>query len=408
MERKRKLFWIVVLYLSQGFPFGVITFQLPFYFRTHGLSLDFIGLLALLQLPWSLKMIWAPLVDRYGQRKHWVAAMQGVMAFFFFLLPTQDAASPTPLLFLALIALPFASATADIAIDAYTIEILKKDEVASANAARMISWKIAYVFATGIVGTVASRFGWNWAYIFCGFFLVWLIPITLAAPDSRLEIAPSETRTTASFFSSRFWLEGYGTLMGRSGILLVLLFVLTYKLGSATIGPMISPFWHDRHFSPQETGWVSGAVGSLESIAAPLVAAWFISKLRLFHALWVFAFLQMAPALLYAAVAHWDLGRPAIYAASLSQSFDLSLANVAFASFLMMICDKKYAATQYAMLTCLFALTRSVAGGLGGFAAQRMGYAPFFLAAFFLGFVSFLFLPAVRRWIDAASKPPAP
>jgi PAT family beta-lactamase induction signal transducer AmpG len=253
---------------------------------------------------------------------------------------------------------------------------------------------------------VATLYGWSAAFVFSGVFLFLLVPLTLFAPSSRSALPAVEPAKPAPVLSSRFWFEGYRTLIERPGILWVLLFVLTYKLGTATSGSMILPFWADRHYTPAETGIVSGAVGALESIAAPLAAAWFISRVRLFNALWIFAILQILPGLVYGAVAHWDLGRPAMYAASLSQSFDLSLANLAFTSFLMMICDKKYAATQYAFLSCIFALTRSLAGWMGGITAGAWGFAPFFLFTFFLGFVAFAFLPWVKRWIETTKASP--
>jgi MFS transporter, PAT family, beta-lactamase induction signal transducer AmpG len=401
VSRRLKIFWVVVLYLSQGFPFGVITFQLPVYFRQNGVSLADIGFLSLLTLPWSLKIGWAPIVDRYGQRKHWIAAMQIVMAILLFQIPFFDVARASTSLFVLILAICFASATADIAIDAYAIEILEKEDLASwGNAARINSWKAAYMLATGAVGVVASKFNWTVAFYCAGIFLLILLPVTLFAPSStQKRPVDSAAEPKPEFFSKKFWLEGYVSLLKRPGILAVLLFILLYKLGSSTIAPMIRPFWVDRGYDTSEIGLVSGTLGTAESFVAPLVAAWLITRVRLFNAIWIFGILQVAPALLYAAVAHWDLGRPFMYAASLSESFDLSLAQVAFTGFLAIVCEKKYAATQYAFLSCVFAFTRSVAGWVGSFGAKSWGYEYFFTFTFFLGFVAFLFLPAVKRWI---------
>jgi PAT family beta-lactamase induction signal transducer AmpG len=399
MERNKKLFWVVVLYLSQGFPFGVITATLPVYFRKHGFSLESIGFLTILTLPWSLKFLWAPVVDRHFQRKQWIVAMQIVMAAILFSLPTVSTEALTDQLRWLLLGLSFASATADIAIDAYFIEILGRDEIPSGNAVRIISWKGAYMFATGVVGFAATRLGWGVAFSGCALFLLGLVPLTLAAPPPLPEI-PGEKAAAPS--SS--WLEGYASFFRRGGIVFILLFILTYKLGTSTAAPMIRPFWIDRGYSEAETLLVTGTVGTIESFIAPLAAAWVITRIGLFHSIWVFGLLQVIPMVLYGAIGLWDLGRPWIYAASLSESFDLSLAQVAFTSFLTLICDKRHAATQYAFLTSIFGLTRAVAGWSGSFGAQSWGYPPFFLLAFALGLVSFLFLPWVRRWTDGAGR----
>lgn len=399
MDRKKKLFWIIILYLSQGFPFGVITATVPVYFRQHGFSLENIGFLTILTLPWSLKFLWAPLVDRYFERKQWIVAMQLMMAALLLSLPHVSTVILTAELRWLLLGLSFASATADIAIDAYFIEILTKDEIPSANATRIISWKGAYMVSTGIIGFFATKLGWSVAFYASSFFLLLLVPITLAAPSPTPFIEPREPRPA----SSSAWMEGYAAFFKRNGILFILLFVLTYKLGSSLAAPMIRPFWIDHGYSPGETLFVTGTIGTIESFIAPLIAAWVIMRVGLFHALWMFAILQMAPIILYGAVDLFDLGRPWIYAASLSESFDLSLAQVAFTSFLTMVCDKRHAATQYAFLTSVFGLTRAVAGWAGSFGAASWGYPPFFAFAFLLGFICFLFLPWVRKWIDNRS-----
>jgi MFS transporter, PAT family, beta-lactamase induction signal transducer AmpG len=405
VNRRTKLFWIFILYLTQGFPFVLVVSQFPVYFRKHGLSLTDIGFMALLTLPWSLKIAWAPLVDEFGERKHWVAAMQFVLAVICVVLPTLDPSHPTVALWLLLIAFAFASATADIAIDTYSIEILSKEEVSTwGNAARLYSWKFGAMLATGAVGWIASASGWFMAFAASASFLFCLIPITLLAPSPKLVMAASDRKEQAPLLSKKFWLEGYAALFQRPGILFVLLFVLTYKLGSATIAPMIGPFWSDQGYSAKEIGLVTGTLGTAETFIAPLIAAWLISRIKLFNALWVFGLLQMAPALLYAVVAHFGFGRPVIYAASLAQSFDISLAQFAFTGFMMYVVDKKHAATQYALLSCVFAFTRSSSGWLGSFGAESWGYAPFFVLTFFLGFVAFIFLPWVKRWLAQSGQ----
>lgn len=404
MHLRKKLFWIVVLYLSQGFPFGLITSQLPVYFRQHGLSLETIGLMTLVTLPWSLKIGWAPIVDRYGERKHWIVAMQVVLAGLAFLLPTLDPTQTSGLLWIVLIGMSFASATADIAIDAYSIEILDKSEIGPGNAARIMSWKLAYMASTGLIGTIATLVNWHVAFYAAAAIFLILIPLTLLAPKPLQETLPESAAPLSSPFSSEFWLAGYLGLLKRPGVLFVLFFVLTFKLGSSAIGPMIRPFWVDRGYTAAEIGLVTGTIGTAESFLAPIVAAFLIARLRLFHTLWIFGVLQVAPSVMYSAVSHFDLGRFPMYAASLTESFDLSLAQVAFTSFLMMVCEKKHAATQYAFLSCVFGFTRSVVGFLGSFGATQWGYSKFFLFTFFLGFVSFMFLPWVKRWIQIEER----
>src|SRR6266404_3589896 len=120
MNLRRKLSWIGVLYFAEGFPFGIFLDNLPVYFRTHGVSLTQIGWMNFLRAPWALKVLWSPLVDRFGTRQRWIIACQMAMAVALAVVPLFDATQPTLGLWIVLMMLTTASATQDIAVDAYT------------------------------------------------------------------------------------------------------------------------------------------------------------------------------------------------------------------------------------------------------------------------------------------------
>jgi PAT family beta-lactamase induction signal transducer AmpG len=187
----------------------------------------------------------------------------------------------------------------------------------------------------------------------------------------------------------------------------VLLFVLLYKLGDASMGPMVKPFWLDRGLSIEEIGFVSTTLGVVASVAGALAGGLFASRYGIFHALWVLGLLQAMSNLGYAAVAAIPFGRSAIYGASLVESFTGGLGTAAFLAFLMHVCDREHAATQYALLSAIFGLTRSVAGGVSGFGVSQFGYAPYFLFTFALSFPAFAVLPWVRIWIHDRPPPAA-
>jgi PAT family beta-lactamase induction signal transducer AmpG len=163
--------------------------------------------------------------------------------------------------------------------------------------------------------------------------------------------------------ASQFW-----RFVSRPGSIAVFLFVLTFRLDIMFIGSMIKPFWVDRGMTPEEIGMVSTIVGAgLVSLGAVLGGI-ITTRIGIFHALWSMGLAQAFPSLAYAAVAYWNLGRPWLYAASCLESLGIGLCTAAFLSFLMRICDKDQAATQYALLTALYGLTRFL-GGWSGMAA---------------------------------------
>jgi PAT family beta-lactamase induction signal transducer AmpG len=207
-------------------------------------------------------------------------------------------------------------------------------------------------------------------------------------------------------------------LLRRPAILPVLLFILVFKLPDAAMGFMVKPFWVDAGFSAAQIGLVSVNIGLGLSIAGGVVGGWITDRIGIFRALWILGLAQAASNLGYwLAASVLPLAAPGtpvpvghmaiLYAASAVESFTGGLGTAAFLAFLMAIVRKENAATEYALLSSVFALSRSVAGWLGGLGAQSMGYADWFLLTFFLAAPAYLLLPWVRRMLtrSAAGEP---
>ncbi len=397
MRTRSKLWWVALLYFAEGFPFGIAIDNLPVYFRVHGVSLADIGLLSLLGAPWTLKVLWAPLVDRYGERRHWMAAALGCMALLLAVLPLLDPATPGFWTWSLLLLFTTASATQDIAIDAYTIGLLRSGEEGVANGVRVSAYRAALVVGGGGLVVVAGTMGWPTVFRVAA---VILLVLAVAALRSPALPVPDPRVRGAGLAPLRAWLH-------RPGALAVLLFVLVYKLGDAAMAPMVKPFWLDRGLTVEEIGLVSTSVGVGASLVGAMLGGWYTSRRGIFRALWVLGLAQAASNLGYAAVAGLDGGRASIYAASLLESFTGGLGTAAFLSLLMHVCDKERAATEYALLSALFGLTRSLAGAASGFAAARLGYADFFALTFVLALPAYALLPGIRPWIRDESPPAA-
>ena len=164
MKLNQKLFLVSLLYFAEGFPFGIIEQTLPIYFRIHGMSLANLGLLSLVSLPYALKFIWAPAVDFIGARRHWIGIAQLIMAGSIFTLLPLDPSQPDFMLWLAIATLSIFSATQDIAIDAYTIELLKPSEMGIANGFRQAAYRGALVVAGGVFIALGGWLGWRATY----------------------------------------------------------------------------------------------------------------------------------------------------------------------------------------------------------------------------------------------------
>jgi PAT family beta-lactamase induction signal transducer AmpG len=393
VSTRRKLFWISLLYFAEGMPMGIVIDVLPVYLRVHDVSLTAIGVFSSLTLPWTLKPLWAPLVDRFGARQHWITAALLTMACASIAIPLTNPSVPTTVLIAAVLVLTIAGATQDIAIDAYTIGLLDPGEEGVGNGVRVSAYRAALIATGGGVLLLAGRIGWPAAFVATGIVFAALAIAAWRTP--RLPIV----RQPASE-----WARAFVAWLARPGAAAVLLFILLYKLGDVSMGPMVRPFWLDSGLTVDDVALVSTTVGIGLSVAGALAGGAFTSRYGIFHGLWALGLLQAFSNLAYAGAASIGGGRPAIYAASMLESFTGGLGTAAFLAFLMHVCQREQAATQYALLSALFGLTRSISAPFTGVAATHLGYASYFAATFLLAFPAFALLPWIRSWIH--DRPP--
>lgn len=387
LSLKKKLIWISILYFAEGLPLGVVYDILPVYFRQHGVSLREIGFMFFLTLPWAIKVFWAPLVDRTGTYQKWITVCLIALASLTFAIPLFEPLDPGFLFWTALLGFSLASATQDIAIDAYSIALVDRGEEGIVNGFRTSLYRIALLAGGGGTMFLVKPFGWKFIYLLISVSFAVLAFASLKAPHASI------TRQTA-----QEWRKTFTGFLTRDGSLGVFLFILTYKMGDLLMGPMVKPFWVDRGMTPEEIGAISTIGGALMTILGAMLGGIFTSRFGIFPGLWVMGLAQAFSNLGYATVAHLSLAKPYLFGASLFESFSGGLGSAAFMAFLMRICDKNQAATQYALLSALFGVTRFF-GGWSGVGAEWLGYGNFFALTFLLALPCYFFLPWVKRWI---------
>lgn len=398
MTLRTKLFWVGALYFAEGFPFGLLVDTLPVYFRLHGVSLAQIGLMSLIGAAWTFKWLWAPAVDRWGRYRTWITGCQTLMALLLLALLVPDPAHLGLSLWVLLLLLAFLSATQDIAIDAYTILLLDKQELGPGNGMRVGAYRIALIVSGGLFLALAGLSGWPGAFLAAAGIMALSALLCSRSPLVNRHDASEESRRVTFEEAA---LVPFRLFFSRPGFLAVALFILTFKLGDMALGPMIKPFWVDQGFTPVEIGIVPGTIGVGSTIAGALLGGALTGKWGIFRALWVLGIFQASSNLVYAAAAALSPSTPLMYTASLVESFCGGLGTSPFLAFLMSLCSKSHAATQYALLSALFGLTRVMAGSFSGYAAQELGYAVYFTATCLLALPAFALLPWVRRWTEA-------
>ena len=402
MNLTTKLTWVAILYFAEGFPFGIVNDALPVFFRVHGVRLADIGLLSLVGLPWMLKFLWAPAVDLLGQRRTWVVGCQVFLTLGLLAILVVDPSHVSMILWAVVLGLAFFSATQDIAIDAYTIELLEQSEMGPANGVRVTAYRIALIASGGLFVALAGLIGWRGTFVFAAVLMGSSCLVSLRLPHPRpMDRARAPSRSPVV---EQVLLMPLRQFFEHRGFVLVMLFVLTFKLGDMALGPMVRPFWVDRQFSLVQIGAIPGTLGVLGTILGALLGGGLTARWGTIRALFVLGILQAGSNLVYAAAAALPPSIPLMYTASIVESFCGGLGTAPFLAFLMSICSKAHAATQYALLSALFGLTRVAAGAVSGWAAEGMGYAAYFTLTFFLAWPALLLLPWVRRWTAARTS----
>jgi PAT family beta-lactamase induction signal transducer AmpG len=392
LSLRRKLWVVGLLYFAEGVPYGFINITLAVYFRSQGMPLPQIGFLSILGLAWSLKILWAPLVDRFGRRAAWIVPAQVLVGLGMLLVPQFDIAPAPGTFWLLLGGLCLASATQDIAIDAYTIELLSARELGLANGFRLGAYRLALIAAGGGVIMLSGLIGWRASFVGVAVLMLAMAGVILTAPD--FQRPRPERRDHPGPAGRQGQLREAVRRLGQLPHLwAIILFILTFKLGDAWMGSMVSPFWVDMGFSRGEIGLISGTLGAVATIAGSLLGGYCTSRWGLAPALlWLGAF-QALSNLGYWVAAWPGMWRYATYLASLGESFTGGMGSAPFLAFLMCLCDKRHSATHYAFFSMLFGCTRSLAGYLGGLGAARFGYGPFFFYTFLAALPAFALFP---------------
>ena len=373
-----------VLYFSQGFPFGIVNETVNLYLSFANVSLPKIGLIGGVGIIWTLKFLWAPIVDAVATYRAWIFGALLVLSGSIVALGLVPPAGGG--FVIALVVLAAASATQDIAIDALAIRMTPSDLLGLVNSARVAAYRVAMIVAGGGVAILADRVGWRSAFLGAGSVpLVMLAVIAFTAPKESADRQREENP-----------LRGLLAWMKRPGAAWLVAVILLYRLGDNTMMAMIRPYWVARGFSASEIGNVTTTLGMICTILGAIAGGMFVTRFGVYRGLLVLGILQMASNLAYAYVAFTAAGRPFLYGAAVIEAFCGGLGTAAFLSFLMFICDKANAATEYAMLTALFAIGRTAAVALSGYVAEPLGFANYYLLTAALALPGLALLPLIR------------
>jgi PAT family beta-lactamase induction signal transducer AmpG len=379
---------VALVYVIEGFPMGVHNLW-PAYLRVHGVSKSEIGLLSALGLAWALKVFWAPLVDRYGDHRLWISGSMATMAAALLCIANTDAHQVSTLLLFAMGIYCLASATQDIAIDAYSIGVTNRGDEGPVTSMKAIAYRGGMILAYALVFS-PRWIGWPGTFIVAAVLSTAMAASVFATP--RVEV-PARAKQELVPAMKRWMGAGHGAA--------VLGFVMLFRLGDLAMGPMVSTFWIDRGYSLEEYGLVTGPLGIGAFVLGAAGGGWVVHRMGISRALWILGGFALLSNLGYAAAAAFlDTGRPGIYAAALIESATSGLVSTAFLSYLMRICEREHAAVQYALVTALYRVAGVPAATVSGYLTEQMGYASYFALTALMALPAFAFLPRAAKKLE--------
>ena len=393
----RRLLSVVLLMFSSGLPLGLVWIAIPAWMARAGIDIKVIGLFTLAQAPWSFKLLWAPSMDRYpppflGRKRGWILLCQvALFALGLGLAGVSDRPEAVWVIGAFALAIALASATQDIAIDAYTVEVLRREEHGFASGARSAFYRAAMLVSGGAAITLAAETSWTLVNALLAVAYLPMMLVTWLAPEPEAAPSPPKTARAAVFGP----IIG---LLGRHRALEILSFVVLYKVSDNLTQALTRPFLYQVGFDDYDVGIITGVISVVAIMGGNLAGGLLTHSLGLGRALWIFGFLQLFSNLGYAAVAHVGVNRPLMYAAVAFEVGSSALGTGAFGVLLLRLTEKRFSATQYALLSSLFALPRILAGPVAGVLADTMGWRDFFVLTVLFGIPGMAMLARFVPW----------
>ncbi len=389
---------LIILFLgfSSGLPLALTGTTLSLWLREEGLTLTSIGLFANVATPYALKFLWAPLVDKmpipilsrlFGRRKGWMILTQACLMLSIFGLSTTDPRTNIELTALFAFLVAFSSASQDIVIDAYRVEICDEKSLAAGAAAIVFGYRIGMLVSGAGALYLATSYSWNVTYLVMGaMVLVGVLTTLLAKEPENYSLRNEETFAANKSRSDAYiqWvkeavIDPLHEFIKRPGWVPILLFVMFYKFGDSLAGVMSTPFFYDLGFTKIEIANVSKIYGTAATFIGLALGGWLMAATGLYKTLWVCGFLQLGSNLMFAlqAVAGNDVS---VLAATVGiENLAGGMGTAAFVAYLSSLCNVSYTATQYALLSSFMATARIWFSSPGGWLAENVGWIEFFL-----------------------------
>ena len=398
----RRMLICVFTGFSSGLPLFLLINLVPAWLRSEGVDLKAIGLFALIQLPYTWKFLWAPLMDRFGlpmlgRRRGWILVTQVALLAA---IPALGVLSPKvdiwTIAYLAAV-VAFFSASQDIVLDAFRREILPDPELGLGNAVHVNAYRISSLVPGSLALILSDILPWSSVFIVTALFMLPGIAMTLVVAEPALRKGAPRTLREAVVEPFREFVQRAG---GKEA-LLVLAFIFLYKLGDSMATALATPFYLDMGFTRTEIGVIAKNAGLWASVAGGMLGGLWMVKLGINRGLWLFGAVQLVSILGFAGLAWVHQPDRVLLALVIAfEALGVGLGTAAFVAFIARATDPRYTATQFALFTSLAAVPRTVVNASTGWIVDQTGWFSFFLLCTLLALPGMALLLRVAPWHD--------
>ena len=416
--REPRLIAILLMGFSSGLPLALTFGTLSYWLAELGVSLTAVGLFGLVRTSYSLKFLWSPLVDRLsiplltrwlGRRRSWALTIQVLLALAIVALGMTDPRQTPAATALAAVIVAFLSASQDIVIDAYRIELLGPEEQGAGAAATQWGYRFGMLASGAGALYAASYGGWQFAYtlmaglMLVGMITVWFTPEPGGTQPS--EPLPGETvAARVGLWLSRAVVAPFLDFFARIGaarMAAIIVFIVLYKFGDAMAGSMSNPLYVALGFTKVEVATIAKVYGVIATLIGVAFGGLLVARWGVFRALFICGGLQALSNLMYAAQV-WAGHDVAMLSLTIGgENLTGGMASSAFVAYLSGLCNREFTATQYALLSSLATVGLNVLAASGGALAQAMGWVPFFIVC------TLFCVPALLLLLWLMRQPPA-
>jgi len=396
----RRMLICIFTGFSSGLPLYILINLIPAWLRTEHVDLKAIGLFALIQLPFTWKFLWSPLLDRYaipllGRRRGWMLITQLLLLVSIPLFGTLDPQLNLWTIAYLATAVAFFSATQDIVLDAYRRELLPDPELGLGNSIFVQAYRVASLIPGALSLILADHLPWQSVFVITALFMIPGLVTTLLVSEPALAHPAPRTLADAIVLPFREFISRHGVREA----LLILAFIFLYKLGDSMATALATPFYLDIGFTKSEIGLIAKNAGLWPSVIGGLLGGLWMVKIGINRALWLFGLVQLLSILGFAWLAYVHQPDRVLLALVISaEALGVGLGTAAFVAFIARTTDPRYTATQFALFTSLAVVPRSVVNASTGWIVDAIGWFDFYLLCTVLALPGMALLWWVAPW----------